>query len=75
MQDAQEQEASRRMIKGKSSQTGPSEMAGIAFMSERATRAGKVEHLISKPHVTSFTYTYTLMGFLGTTPLLGYWHT
>jgi hypothetical protein len=36
MQDAQEQEASRSMIRGKSSQTGPSEMVGIAFVSEGA---------------------------------------
>jgi hypothetical protein len=32
MQDAQEQEASRSIIKGKSSKQGPSEMPGIAFV-------------------------------------------
>jgi hypothetical protein len=37
MQDDQEQEASRSMIRGNSSQTSPSEMAGIAFMSEDAS--------------------------------------
>jgi hypothetical protein len=36
MQDAQEQEASRSMIKGKSSKTGSSEMAGITSVSEGA---------------------------------------
>jgi hypothetical protein len=48
MQDAQEQEASRSMIRGKSSQTGPSEMVGIAFVSEGAARDGKVADLIAK---------------------------
>jgi hypothetical protein len=53
MQDAQEQEASRSMIKGKSSHTGPSEMAGIVFVSEGAAnqvdwREGMVADLIAK---------------------------
>jgi hypothetical protein len=48
MQDAQGQEASRSMIIGKSSQTGPSEMAGITFVLEGATIAGKVTDLIVK---------------------------
>jgi hypothetical protein len=49
MQDAQEQEASRSIIRGKSSQTGPSESAGIAFKSEGAARVdSKVAALIAK---------------------------
>jgi hypothetical protein len=53
MQDAQEQEASRSMIRGKSSKTGPSKMAGIDFVSEGATnqvdwRAAMVADLIAK---------------------------
>jgi hypothetical protein len=52
MQDAQKQEASRS-IGNKSSKTGPSEMAGIAFVSEGATnqvdwRATMVADLIAK---------------------------
>jgi hypothetical protein len=39
MQDAQKQEASRS-IGSKSSEQGPSEMAGRAFMSEGATNQG-----------------------------------
>ena len=37
MQDAQEEEAYRSMIRGKSSKTSLSEMVGIAFVSEGAT--------------------------------------
>jgi hypothetical protein len=48
IQDAQEQGASRSMIKGKSSQIGPSKMEAITFVSEGATRAGKVADLITK---------------------------
>jgi hypothetical protein len=54
MQDAQEQEASRSMIRGsESSETGQSMMAGIAFVSEGATnqvdwRAGMVADLVAK---------------------------
>jgi hypothetical protein len=36
MQDAREQEASRSMIRGKSSKKDPSKMAGIAFCLEGA---------------------------------------
>jgi len=53
MQDAQERKASRSMIKGKSSKTGPSKMAGIDFVSEGAAnqvdwRGSMVENLIAK---------------------------
>jgi hypothetical protein len=36
------------MIRGKSSQTGPSETSGISFLSEGTTRVGKVIDLIVK---------------------------
>jgi hypothetical protein len=36
MQDAHDQEASRTMIKGKSSKKGSSEMDGLAFVSKGA---------------------------------------
>jgi hypothetical protein len=53
MQDAQEQEASRSMIRVKSSKKAPSEMAGIAFVSEGAAnqvdwRAAMVADPIAK---------------------------
>ena len=48
MQDAREQEDSRSIIKGKSSQIGLSESTGIDFKSEGATKAGKVATLIVK---------------------------
>jgi hypothetical protein len=50
IRDAQEQEASRSIIRGKSSQQGLSEMAGIAFMSEGADM---VAHLICEDRATS----------------------
>jgi hypothetical protein len=53
MQDAQEQDPSRSMIRGKSSKKGPSDMAGITFVSEGATnqldwKAGMVADLAMK---------------------------
>jgi len=54
MQDAQEKEASRSMFRGsESSETGQSEMAGIASVSEGATnqvdwRAGMVADMVEK---------------------------
>jgi hypothetical protein len=53
MQDVEEQEASRSMIRGKSSKQGLSEMAWIAFVSVGATnqvdwRASMVVDLIVK---------------------------
>jgi hypothetical protein len=52
MQNDQEQEAFRGMIIGKSSKMGPSEMAGITFMSKGATnqmdwREGMVVDMIA----------------------------
>jgi hypothetical protein len=53
MQDAQEEEVSRSMTKGKSLKTGMTKMAGIAFVSEGAAnrvvwRAAMVANLITK---------------------------
>jgi hypothetical protein len=53
MQDAQEQEASRSIIRGKSSEQGLSKMAGIAFVSEGAAnqedwRAAMVADMVAK---------------------------
>jgi hypothetical protein len=53
IQYAQEQETSRSMIRGKSSQKGPSKMAGITFVSEGVSnqvdwREGMVVDLIVK---------------------------
>jgi hypothetical protein len=52
MQNDQEQEAFRSMIKGKSSKMGLSEMARITFMSKGATnqtdwRAGMIADMIA----------------------------
>jgi hypothetical protein len=46
MQDAQEQEASWSMIRGKYLQTGLSKTTGITFVLEGATKASKVADLI-----------------------------
>jgi hypothetical protein len=54
MQDAQEQEASRSIIRGKSSQTGLRESARITFELEGASRADKVATLIAKIEQTRY---------------------